>query len=96
MEYSELRKWLKNLSRFIIVVLIVIISITFYYSLHKILGISAVLLGSILVLIIPALIHKKIVADSKMSKCFDWFIVIYGIVCIIGIGFMIIYNWNNK
>ena len=62
MEYSLFRKWLKNLSRTIVVGAAIIISIIFYYSLHKILGFSGLILGSIIVLITPSLIHQTIVA----------------------------------
>ena len=65
MEYSELRKWLKNLSRTIVVALALFISIVFYYSLHKILGFSGLILGSIVVLIVPSLIHNTLVATTK-------------------------------
>lgn len=65
MEYSSTRKWLKNLSRTINLSLALLIAITFYYSLHKILGFSAVIFGTIIVLIFPALIHNKISAETS-------------------------------
>ena len=57
MDYSECRKWLKNLSRSFVVAIALIISVIYYYSLHKILGFSGLILGSIIVLITPSLIH---------------------------------------
>jgi amino acid permease len=66
MEYSATRKWLKNLSRTINLALALAIAITFYYSLHKILGFSAVVFGSVIVLVFPAIIHNKLVAETSL------------------------------
>jgi hypothetical protein len=62
MEYSLLRKWLKNLSRTIVVFSAVTIGYTFYYSLHKILGFTAIVVGSWVVIIFPSAIHNKLIA----------------------------------
>ena len=67
MQYSTLRKWLKNLSRTIVVITALIIAITFYSSLHKIIGLAGVILGSIIVLITPALINNKLYAESSLN-----------------------------
>ena len=96
MEYSELRKWLKNLSRTIVVFLAILIGYTFYYSLHKILGFTAVVLGAWIVLITPSLIHNKLIAKSYCEKCFNWFIIIYAILAGLILGFVIIYTWNDS
>ena len=61
MKNSELRKWLKNLSRTIITILAVLIAVTFYHKLPKILALSGIILGAVIVLILPPLIHNKIV-----------------------------------
>jgi Na+/proline symporter len=58
MKYSELRKWLKNLSRTIVLIIGLILAILFYYKIHKIFAIVGVTLGSLAVTILPALIHN--------------------------------------
>ena len=94
-EPSSTRTWLKNLVRTINLTLAIIIAVTFYYSLHKILGFSGVVLGSIIVIIFPALIHNKIVAETTSSRCFNTFIVIYGVLAAFIIGIAIILTWNQ-
>ena len=95
MEYSALRKWLKNISRLSVVILAVFVAVTFYYSLHKILGLTGVLLGSIVVLVMPALIHQRHVAESTSSKCFDIFLVVYAVLAIVVLGSLIVFHWND-
>ena len=95
MDYSEGRKWLKNFSRTLIVASSVTLGYTFYYSLHKILGFTAVVLGAWIVLITPSAIHIKLVAKTSWEKCFNWFIIIYAILMGIIFGTLIIYTWND-
>jgi len=64
MEYSKCRTWLKNISRTLVVVVGVIVAVTFYYKIPKIIGISAVILGAFIALIIPPLLHNKIVVGK--------------------------------
>jgi len=64
MRYSMLRTWLKNLSRTLVVVVGLLVAYYFYYSLHKVLSFSGVVLGSFVVLITPCLIHLKVLADT--------------------------------
>jgi hypothetical protein len=45
----------------LVVTIGVIVAITFYYKIPKIIGLTAVILGSIIALIIPPLLHNKIV-----------------------------------
>lgn len=96
MQYSELRKWLKNLSRTIVLSSAVVISITFYYYLPNILGLTGVLFGTIVVLMVPALIHNKLIARSFWDRFFNYFILIYGILVAIIISFFLIYFWGGK
>ena len=68
MNYSVFRTWLKNLSRTIVVTLGVIIAIVFYYKIPKIIGLTAVILGSIIALIIPPLLHNKIYVGKDQTE----------------------------
>ena len=96
MEYSETRKWLKNLNRTVILIISIILAILFYYHLHQILGFSGVVLGSILVIITPALVHNKIVAKSTCQRSCNYALMVYGVTAALIIGTMLIINWNNK
>jgi hypothetical protein len=96
MQYSTLRKWLKNLTRTIVVITTLIIALTFYSSLHKIIGLTGVILGSIVVLITPALINNKLYAESTLNKNKNVFTIIYGIIMMIVLTFFIILTWNKK
>ncbi len=95
MQYSILRKWLKNLTRTIIVITTLFIALTFYSSLHKIIGLTGVILGSIVVLITPALINNKLYAESTLNKYKNVFIIFYGIIMMIVLTIFIILTWNN-
>jgi hypothetical protein len=96
MQYSTLRKWLKNLTRTIVVITTLFIALTFYSSLHKIIGLTGVILGSIVVLITPALINNKLYAESTLNKHKNVFTIIYGIIMMIVLTFFIILTWNKK
>ena len=62
MKYTVLRKWLKNLSRTLVILIAALIAVSFYYKLHIINGFIGVILGGIIVMIIPSIIHNRIVA----------------------------------
>lgn len=96
MQYSTLRKWLKNLSRTIVVIITLIVALTFYSSLHKIIGLTGVVLGSIVVLITPALINNKLYAESTLNKNKNIFTIFYGTIMMIVLTFFIILTWNKK
>lgn len=92
MEYSTLRKWLKNLSRTIVVIAATLLAVSFYYSLHKILGFVGVILGGFIVMVVPSLTHNKLVAREPCDRCFNYFLLIYDIVAATVICIMLIYK----
>ena len=67
-EVTTLRKWLKNLSRTIIVFLGCYFSILFKESLDDFLGVTGAVLGISIILIIPTLCHYKTCAQTKGAK----------------------------
>jgi hypothetical protein len=79
MMYSELRKWLKNLSRTVVVALGVSISIVTYYSLPVINGFFGALFGTIVVILVPSLMHNKILAETKCDRCCNYFLMGFAI-----------------
>lgn len=96
MKYSKWRYWLKNLSRTIVLTVAVVFATIFYSSLHKILGLIGVILGSILVLVMPALIHNRIIARTSSSRCFNYFIIAFAALFFFITTFLIIYCWDSS
>lgn len=80
MEYSELRKWLKNLSRTIILIAALSLVISIYYKLHIFLGFVAIALGGTVVIFFPALIHNKLVAKTTLDRSYNYFMMIYAVL----------------
>lgn len=68
---TPLRKWLKNLSRTVVVILGCTLSIVFMDSLDQFLGVSGALLGISICLIVPLLSHYQLVATTKKEKAID-------------------------
>ena len=92
MEYSELRKWLKNLSRTIVLALGVIISFTFYYSLPIINGFFAVFCGTIVVVIVPSLLHNRVMNPSTNTRICNTALFFLGIIVAIIVPIFLIYK----
>ena len=95
MEHSTTRKWLKNLSRTVVLAIGVIIGSLFYYQLPKFAGVSGTIFGTIVVFIFPALLHNKLTAKTTCDRCFNYFLMAYGVVLSITILTLLIINWNN-
>lgn len=95
MRHSETRKWLKNLSRTIIVALSLVVSTLFYFDLPKITGLIGVLIGTTVVMITPALLHNEIEAKESCDRSLNWALIVYAVLSTIGLTFFIIYEWND-
>lgn len=68
---SVRRKWLKNLSRTIICLAAVLISLKLGEKISDFLGLLGAMLCTPLALTIPTCLHLKVLAESKLSKCLD-------------------------
>lgn len=99
MRHSETRKWLKNLSRTMIVALSLIVSTFFYYYLPKITGLIGVLIGTTVVMITPALLHNEIVTEKgrrgDCDRCINYTLIVYAVLATIGLTFFIFYTWDH-
>ena len=95
MRYSELRKWLKNTSRTLIVALSLVISTLFYAELPRITGLIGVSIGTAVVMITPALLNKDLYAKSTYDRCLNWTIIIYAAICTLLLTTLILLSWNN-
>lgn len=63
-EVTLKRKWLKNLSRLVVVFLGCFLSITFEKVLDNFLGVAGAVLGISIILIVPTLFHYKVCATT--------------------------------
>ena len=70
-EVTTKRKWLKNLSRLIVVFLGCFLSITFEKVLDQFLGVAGAVLGITIILIVPTLYHYKVCATTPREKNTD-------------------------
>ena len=70
-EVTTLRKWLKNLSRTVVVFLGCYFSILFKEELDDFLGVTGAVLGISIILIIPTLCHYKTCAKTNAEKSMD-------------------------
>ena len=96
MAYSECRKWLKNISRAVVVTLGILIAYFLYWMLPKILGLAGVLIGTTVVIITPALLHNRLVAESGFNKCTNYSLIVYAVAATGFLTFFIIYHWDRK
>ena len=96
MAYSELRKWLKNLSRLTNCTIAAIIAVTFYMHLHQINSTVGVILGSIVVIIVPSLIHNKLAAETRGERVLNYSLVGYAVIAATVITIMNIYQFFFK
>lgn len=96
MRYSECRKWLKNLSRSIVVAAGIAIGVAFYYILPKIVSVVALVVGTTVVIITPALLHNaECAGDSTYMRVTNWMLVVYAVLASIFLTFFLIYSWTN-
>ena len=70
-EVTLKRKWLKNLSRLVVVFLGCFLSITFEKVLDNFLGVAGAVLGISIILIVPTLFHYKVCATTPLEKKMD-------------------------
>ena len=95
MSYSELRKWLKNLSRVMVIAISLVISSLYYYFLPKIMGLCAVLLGTTVVMITPAILNNELVAKTCCDKTINWTLIVYAVIVTVFLTFFLIYTWDS-
>ena len=95
MDYSELRKWLKNLSRTTVIALSLTITSFFYYILPKIMGLCGVLLGTTVVMITPAILNNTLVAKTCCDKTINWTLIVYAVIVTVFLTFFLIYTWDS-
>ena len=72
-------KWMRRLSRFLVCLSATILGILLAKDMDKFLGLLGALLGSPLALTMPALVHLKLVAETRLIKLFDCFLIVLSI-----------------
>ena len=81
----------ENFIRLCVLILGMQLAIHFYDKLDKILALSGTLLGTSVVLFLPALCHYKLMQSSNKV---DLFIVSYSLLVLVGCTSIIIYQWS--
>ena len=71
---------MRRLSRFLVCLSATLLGIILAKDMDKFLGLLGALLGSPLALTMPALVHLKLVAETRMIKLFDIFLIGLSIV----------------
>jgi len=90
-EGSTHRYWLENFSRICVLVIGILLAVFFYDQLDKILALMGTILGTTVVLFIPACCHYRIMGRSHV----DMFIACYSIVMLILVSSIVFSNWNK-
>lgn len=90
-----MRKWLKNFSRVMVIAISLVISSLYYYFLPKIMGLCAVLLGTTVVMITPAILNNELVAKTCCDKTINWTLIIYAVIVTVFLTFFLIYTWES-
>ena len=93
--HSETRKWLKNLSRTLIVATSLVVSTLFYYYLPKITGLVGVSIGTFVVMITPAILNNELVAKEPCDRALNYILITYACLATIGLTWFLILNWDD-
>ena len=77
-QHSNLRKWLKNLIRTVVVAFTVVIAIVSASNLDFMLGVVSTISCTPVGFIFPAAFHLKNMEPKGCRRCLDWFIIVFG------------------
>ena len=82
---GETRKqyWAINIMRSAVVLFTVIVVLLLLDILDVVFGIAGAIFGMINVLMLPALAHLNLVADSQKERCADYFLIAFAIIMMI-------------
>ena len=89
------RKWLKNLSRGLVVASAAVLAVVFSSKLDKFLSLLGALLCAPLVFTIPTLCHYKLIAKTRREKIEDMIIVSISFVILVFCTIQGVENWNK-
>ena len=92
-EQKNQRHWAKNLSRFLIALMTVVLAIFLADKITQFLGLLGALLCAPLALTLPALLHFKAIAKSRSEKIFDVFLILISIAILVFSTTQSIINW---
>ena len=96
MRYSELRKWLKNLTRAVVILLSLTVSTIFYDKLPQITGLVGILIGVPVVMITPALLNNNLYAkEDKCSRAVNYILIVYSVLAMVFLSIFIITHWSE-
>ena len=96
MEYSVCRYWLKNLTRTLVLAGAILVGFFLYYYMPKIAGLTALCIGTPVVIVMPALLNNKFYSESTCEFVFNYSLIVYAFCAAILLTVFIILNWNKE
>ncbi|CAI2366461.1 unnamed protein product [Moneuplotes crassus] len=91
---SKTRTFLRNLSRALVVVVTFSIGISLEDTLDRLLSVEGSLTCTPVAFIMPAVFHLQLVAESRLAKALDYFIIGLGFVFLFGLTSYTIISWS--
>ena len=85
-----------RISRFFVVLIAGLLGIILAADMDKFLGFFGALLGSPMAMTLPALIHLRLVANSKFSMALDILLIILSGFCFVFSTFLSLQAWTNE
>jgi len=92
---SSARTWLKNFSRFLVCVSAAYIAVQLADKIDKFLGLLGALLCAPLALTMPALIHLKLLAKTRLQIIIDIILVVISLITLTFCSWQSLANWNT-
>lgn len=92
-ENNKQRKYLKNAQRSIVLLLGIVCAIYLKESLDKLLALSGTILGTNVVMSIPAICHLRLMAKTKTEIILDFVIIMISLSIMILCTYYIILQW---
>jgi proton-coupled amino acid transporter len=94
-EKSSKRRWLKNLSRTLVVAATVFIGLYLRATLDKLTSVSGALTCTPSAFILPCIFHLKLCAKTKCQKFTDIVIIVFSTIIMFVITIYTFATWNN-
>ena len=95
-QHSHCEFLCSRLSRLLVVFAAGILGIVLAADMDKFLGFIGALLGSPMAMTFPALIHYKLVAESKCEKLCDILLIILSGFCLVFSTVLSVQSWNQQ
>lgn len=96
MKHSCCRQWLKNLTRTLVLAGAIIVGYFLYYYMPKIAGLTALAIGTTVVIVMPSLLNNKYVSENICDSVFNYTLIVYAFCAAVLLSALIIINWDKE